>query len=146
MSGDEELQELTEELAELEAAAGSNKLNFGTPDAKKQEGMFKFFKEILHLPESWKVGNLKDEEIGKPTLSIRANLELAAYLKEEGWDKVADFFTTQADIVAAPTMGRKGFMAQLFVTQIRKDHKVASPTAKKKRWFGGGNQDETSQE
>lgn len=142
---DSELDELRAELDELEAMTGASKPSFGIPDPKKQEGMFKFFDKILHLPESWKVGNLKDEEIGRSTLSVRSNLELAAYLREEKWDQVAAFFTTQADIVAAPTMGRKGFMASLFVTQIRKDQSVKQPTAKKRSWFGGGNKDEVQE-
>lgn len=135
--GEEELEQLEEELAELESTSAEGKTSYGSPSPEKKDNMFKFFREVLNLKESWKVGNLKDEEIGKSKLGVRSYLELARYAKAEGLDHVSDYFIDKADIVAAPTMGRKGFMAQLFVTQIRKEQKVKSQEQKKKSWFGG---------
>ncbi len=139
MDEEEVLRELESELEELEQEQGSK--GYGSPTPEKKDNMFKFFREVLTLKESWKVANLKDEEIGRSELSIRASLDMASYLKEEGWDQVSDFFIRQAEIVAEPTMGRKGFMAQLFVTQIRKDQKLKEPQIKKKGLFGGGKND-----
>ena len=146
--GEEELAELERELEELEASSGeSEKQSYGSPSPEKKDNMFKFFREVLNLKESWKVANLKDEEIGKSKLGVRAYLELAAYAAAEDLDLVSAYFKDKADIVAAPTMGRKGFMAQLFVTQIRKEQKVKSPEQKKKNWFGaGGNKDESTEQ
>ncbi len=145
--GEEELEALEEELERLESVEGTEKSSYGSPSPEKKDNMFKFFREVLNLKESWKVGNLKDEEIGKSRLGVRAYLELSAYAEAEGQDLISEYFTKKADIVAAPTMGRKGFMAQLFVTQIRKDQKVKSPEQKKKSLFGfgGGKENESEQ-
>ncbi len=144
MSSEEEiLEQLEQELQELESS--SKQGGYGSPSKETKDNMFKFFREILKIEEPWKVGNLKDEEIGKQGLSIRSNLELASYFKAEGWGEVAKFFTTQAKIVAEPTMGRKGFMAQLFVTQIKKEQKINVPKIKKTGLFGGRNQDESQE-
>ncbi len=138
---DETLEELEEQLEELELESQSKgTTDYGSPKPKDKESMFKFFKFILSLPESWKVGNLKENEIGLSDLSIRSYLDLGLYAEAEGLDIVSLYFRNQARIVAEPTMGRKGFMPQLFVTNIRKEQKLKEPTQKKK-WFGG-NKDE----
>jgi len=143
-SQEEILAQLEEELEELEAGQSTSS-GYGSPTPEKKDNMFKFFKEMVNLKESWKVGNLNDTEIGQSGLSIRSNLDMANYLTAEGWDKVAEFFTRQAEIVAEPTLGRKGFMAKLFVTQIKKEQKLKEPTAKRKGLFGG-KKDEPSEE
>src|SRR3990167_7004892 len=112
---EEELAQLEAELKVLEEMS-SEKGVYGSPEPEKKDNMFKFFKYILALKEAWKVGNLKDEEIGKTIfLPVRSFLELARYQDAEGLDQVKDYFIDRAEIIAAPTMGRKGFMAQLFV-------------------------------
>lgn len=140
-NAEEELTQLEEELKALEELEETGGKSYGSPTPEKKDNMFKFFREVLTLKESWKVGNLKDEEIGKSRLGVRSYLELAQYAEAENLDLVATYFTGKADIVSAPTMGRKGFMAQLFVTQIKKEQTIKEPSTKKKLWFGG-NKDE----
>lgn len=143
---EDDLAQLEAELKELEGMSKGSS-DYGSPKPEEKENMFKFFKEILNLPASWKVGNLKDEEIGKIELTVRSNLSLAQYARAEGLDLVSDYFENEADIVAAPTMGRKGFMAQLFVTQIRREQKMSAPQPQKRSWFGGGgNKNVTTEE
>lgn len=142
----EELKQLESELEELDKSIGKSSEDYGSPKPQDKDSMFKFFREILKLPESWKVGNLKDDEIGKIRLSVRSFLRLATYAKAENLDIVEKYFMTQADIVAAPTMGRKGFMAQLFVTQIKKEQKMKSPEQRKKGWFSRRTENEEEQQ
>ena len=144
--GEEELELLEAELAELESLEESGKQSYGSPSPEKKESIFKFFEKVLNFKESWKVGNLKDEEIGKSRLGVRSYLELAAYAEAEKQFLVSAYFTKKADIVAAPTLGRKGFFLQTAVTQIRKEQKLKSPEQKKKSWFGGGGKKDESAE
>lgn len=143
--GDEELEQLEAELEELESSSeSSGKTGYGSPSPEKKDNMFRFFKDMINLKESWKVGNLKEEEIGKSRLGVRSYLELSRYADAEGLDLVKSYFYDKADIVAAPTMGRKGFFMQIAVTQIRKEQKIKSPEQTKKGlFFGGGKKDET---
>jgi len=144
--GEEELEALEEELERLESVEGTEKSSYGSPSPEKKDNMFKFFREVLNLKESWKVGNLKDEEIGKSRLGVRAYLELARYAKAEELDLISEYFTDKADIVAAPTLGRKGFFLQTAVTQIKKEQKLKESSQKKKSFlFGGGKKDESEQ-
>ena len=148
MTNEEEqtLEQLEEELEELESLSKDEKSSYGSPTPEKKDGIFKFFKEVLNFKESWKVGNLKDEEIGKSRLGVRSYLELAAYAKAEKQDLVSDYFTDKANIVAAPTLGRKGFFLQTAVTQIKKEQKIKEPSQKKKGlFFGGGKTNESTE-
>lgn len=140
----EEIEQLERELADLEEkASGTTDLSsiYGSPTPEKKDNQFKFFKYVIDLPESWKVGNLKEEEIGRSSLSVKSNLELAQYADAEGLDLVGKYFTGQANIIASVSMGRKGFMAQLFVTQIKKDGKINTTDQKKRGFFSGGKTD-----
>ena len=141
--GNETLEDLQEELEALETLSESGKASYGSPTPEKKDSIFKFFKEILTHKETWKVGNLKDEEIGKLRLGVRAYLELSAYAEAEKMELVAEYFTSKANIVAAPTLGRKGFFLQTAVTQIKKEQKLKEPSLKKKPFWFGGNKNET---
>ena len=133
---DDELEQLKKEAEELGIDISSDS-SYGSPTQEKKEGLFKFFKWVLQLKESWKVGNLLNSEIGQSKLSIRSNLELAQYSKAEKLDIVSEYFTERANIIASSSMGRKGFMPQLFVSQIKKEQKIKGPEPEKKKWFSG---------
>ena len=141
---DEELEQLEAELKALEAVDTSGKSSYGSPDPEKKENIIKFFREVLSSKESWKVGNLKDEEIGKSRLGVRAYLELAAYAEAEQQDLISKYFIQKANIVSEPTLGRKGFFLQTVVTQIKKDQTIKTPQ-KKKSFLFGGKQDEPTE-
>lgn len=121
---DEELEELRQELEETPS--------YGSPAPEKKDTIFKFFREILHTKDSKKVGNLTDVEIN----NMRIYLNLANYGDVEGLNRVSNYLRGKAEIIAATSMGRKGFLAQLFVTQIKKEQKIQRPlTEEKKKWF-----------
>lgn len=132
---DNELKELEEQLKQLESGSKTSDFSSDSPMKEIKDNIFKFFREILQLKESWKVGNLKDSEIGLTRLSIRSYLELAQYASAEGLDIVSDYFTERAEITASTSMGRKGFLPQLFVTQIKREQKLQEQPKEKTGWF-----------
>ncbi len=133
---EEELKQLEEQLRQLENTDNSDISSYGSPSPEKKENIFKFFKEILSFPETWKVGNLKDTEIGDFRYSIRKSLRMSRYAKAEGLNRVSDYLNSEAVDVAAVSMGRKGFLPQLFVTQIKREQKLQEPKNIKKGLFG----------
>lgn len=140
---DEQLEELEEEAKALGIDLDKLDSDYGSPKPEKKENIFKFFKWLLQFKDSWKVGNLKDSEIGQSKLTIRGNLELAQYSRAEGLTIVADYFTGRADIIAATSMGRKGFMATLSQTTIKREQKMKEPSEKKKGFFSRSKEEET---
>jgi hypothetical protein len=109
--------------------------SFYRPEPISKDSIFKFFRQILSSDDSTKTSNLTNEEIGRLLLSVRSYKELGVMCKSMGnWDKVADYMNQKAEIISSTSMGRKGFLAQLFVTQIKKEQKLQAPV-EKKGWF-----------
>lgn len=142
---DDELEKLKAEAEalgidtdDLETLSG----DYGSPKPDKKDNIFRFFREVLKFPESWKVGNLLNSEIGQSRLTVRSYLEIARYAEQEGLDIVSQYFVDRADIVSSTSMGRKGFLAQLFVTQIKKEQKLKEPRKEKKGWFKKSEEEE----
>ena len=126
----DELQELGSKLD------GGSSPSYGAPKQISKDTIFKFFKEILISTDSRKTGNLKENELGQMSLPVRGYLSVASYAKAEGLERVASYLIEQAEITSSTSMSRKGFLAQLFVTQIKKEQKLKEPKFKK-TLFGG---------
>lgn len=125
---EEELKRMEEELKELESNT------YGSPEPKAKENIFKFFKEILFLKDTTRIGNLSNVEIGGTKLGSRHFKEIGLYAELEGLDKVANYLYARSEILTSTSMSKKGFWPKLFVTQIKKEQKVV-PKEEKKGWF-----------
>ena len=126
---EEELKRLEEELKKLEEPT-----SYGFPEAEKKENIFKFFKEILSLKDTTRIGNLGSSELGTTKLGTRHFKEVGLFADVMGLDKVALYLNNRAEILSSTSMSRKGFWAKLFVTQIKKEQKI-EPKEVKKGWF-----------
>jgi len=135
---DNEIQKIEEEIKKLEGSDQS----YGSPQAPYKDSIFKFFREVLSSVDSRKTGNLKDEELGKSKIGVRHLLEVSNYARTEKLDRVADYLEYKAQNILATSDSRKGFLAQLFVTQIKKEQKVKDTSTTKKSFFGKPKEDE----
>jgi len=81
-----------------------------------------------------KFGNLNSVELGKPSVSVRDQSEIACYLEAEGLDKLADYFRTKSEITLSSSLSKNGKLIDNIVTQIKKEQKeTREPTAEVKR-------------
>jgi len=110
--------------------------DYGYPKAPEKDNLYKFFREVLKSQKSHKVANFSEAEMGVMKLPVRGYMEIAAYARAEGLSEVAKYLDEKAEILAATSMGRKGFWAQLLVTQIKKEQKVPIGLPQKKNWLG----------
>jgi len=136
----------TEEFMEAQASAVVSKLaeaqdGYGYPEAPVKDSVFRFFRELLARKDSSKVANLTREELGKLRLTVRAYQDIANYADAEGLDQVATYLKSKGEIMLSTSLGYKGFLPQLFVTQIKKDQKI-EPKVEKKGWFSKDNTSE----
>ena len=138
---DEELKKLEEDVKKLE----SIDTGYGSPEPERKDNLFKFFREILKIRDTTRVGNLTTSELGITRAGVRPYLEIASYAEAEGLDLVADYFRDKSDIITSSSMSKKGFWPQLFVTQIKAEKKVKEPTKKKKSWFAKKETEEESE-
>jgi|TARA_Y100000310_G_scaffold342241_1_gene444503 hypothetical protein len=130
----EEIQEIEEELDGLDQG-------YGSPEPPLKDNVYKFFREILEKEDSTRIGNLKTTELGQLPLGVRSYLEIGGFCDKVGLEKVAAYLKEKAMIVTSTSMSKDGFLAQLFVTQIKKEQKVDKPLEGKKPWFGGRKQE-----
>ena len=128
---DAELKQLEEELKKLE----DKDTAYGSPSAAVKESLFKFFNKILTIKDTTRIGNLTAPEIGLSRLSVRGNKSISLYAEVEGLDIVSEYFNDQANILTETSMSKKGFWAQLFVTNIKKEGKIRDKSSEKKKWF-----------
>jgi len=137
MENDDEYNDMEEaQLEQLEDATGG--VSYGYPKPASKESVYKFFRHILDKEDSSKIGNLSSTELGQPLVSVRGLQNVALYADIEGWDKVSNYLKAEAEIILATSLSKKGFLPQLFVTQIKKDQKMkSSEEAQKKTWWGG---------
>lgn len=123
----EQMEELAEEMEKL----GGDGKEYGYPKAPPKESIFRFFRHILGLTDSSKVGNLDKDELGNLKLSVRDYLDIANYAEAENLDQVTAYLRSKAETVLSTSMSKKGFLSQLFVTQIKKEQKLSKPEVKK---------------
>ncbi len=126
----DEIKELEEELKKLE----DKDTSYGSPKAPEKDSQFKFFRDILRIKDTTRIGNLTAQELGLSKLGVRHYQELALYSEAEDLKDVSKYFMSRSQIITSTSMSKKGFWAQLFVTQI-KSEKKSKPIEVKKGWF-----------
>jgi len=126
---DEEIEKLEEELKKLE----DKDTSYGSPKPQDKDNLFKFFRHILTVKDTTRIGNLSTMEIGMGRLSVRGNKSIALYAGAEGLDLVKDYFNDLSNILTESSMSKKGFWAQLFVTNIKKEQRLKEKSSEKKK-------------
>lgn len=107
-----------------------------------RDNQFKFYRELLNIGDSRKIGNVTAEELGHMNLSLRGALKVANLAKTLGLTETERFYKEEAEIMASTSMSRKATFLNLIFTQIKKTVTGSSEKAAKKGWFnlgkGGG--------
>ena len=131
----QDLSQLSDEELE-ELLIGDSSGGYGYPKPIPKDTIFRFFRQLLRLTDNKKVGNLSAAELGNLGMTVRGYLDVANYCKTEGLDTVAEYFNNKAEIVLQTSLSKKGFLPQLFVTQVRKEQKIKTQNLQEKKgWF-----------
>lgn len=133
---DEEIKKLEEELKNIESSGMSG---LSSPTPEKKDSTLILFRELIKSDNSSKFGNLDAPELGKPSISVRDQQEIANYLDAEGLDQLGDYFKRKAEITLSTSLSKKAKLIDNIVTQIKKEQKVSATSEKeKRRLFGFG--------
>jgi hypothetical protein len=112
--------------------------------AQEKSNIHSFFTKVIQNISTIKTGNVSDEELGNPLLTIRGLKELELFCKDiladDSW---ADYFKEMAEIQTATSLSKEGFLMKLSVTN-KKELADVTPKSKKKNsgWFRKGNKSE----
>ena len=117
---------------------------------EQSSGVHSFLTSVVRTDDTTKLGNLKEEEIGTPRISLRGLKELQLFSKEIAEENEwADYFGKLAEIQTSTSLSERALLSRLAVTQ-KKELADMSPqqTAKKKNsgWFKSKNKQDPNQQ
>lgn len=108
------------------------------PGMKKKDDVFSLFKRVWKAPDSSKIANLSNQELGMLPMDVRNNKNLALLSITFGHEDLAEFFMNRAEITLATSMAKKGWFTELFVSQKKFTAKSSSQTTnlpeQKSKW------------
>lgn len=106
---------------------------------EQSSGVHSFLTSVVRTDDTTKLGNLKEEEIGTPRISLRGLKELKLFSKEIAEENEwADYFDKLAEIQTSTSLSEKALLSRLAVTQKKELADMSpTPTTKKKNsgWF-----------
>lgn len=119
------------------------------PERKKQDSLYNLFQKVWKAPDSSKVANLTNVELGSPIINVRDAQYLALLADTFKHPRFGMFFRKAGEITLATSASKKGWFTELFVSQKKfTSRSVGSSgggyssgsSGKKKKWtlFGGG--------
>ena len=108
------------------------------PDQKKKDDLFTLFHKVWKTPDSSKVANLSNQELGMLPMDVRNNLNMALLGKTLNLSGFAKFFEGRAEIICSTSASKKGWFTELFISQKKFTSKASSQTMnlpeKKSKW------------
>ena len=87
------------------------------PRPKKSESLYSLFQDVLATDDSSKVAFIDGSELGSLNISVRDCQRIAFIAQTLGHPVFANFFAQQAEIILSTSCSKKGWFAELFVTQ-----------------------------
>lgn len=129
------MDEEIKEYSKMEAEADEVK-EFYRRLGLNEDGIDKFFLEIIRTENNNKIGNLTDDELGMPLLPVRTLLELERDCEGiESLSALKTEFKSQANAILGTSLTREGFLIKARITQKKE---LLDNQKKKKRtgWFG----------
>jgi len=96
-----------------------------------------FLNAVATATDTIKVGNLKEEEVGIPKLSVRTLKELELYSKEVACDDDwASYFNKRAEILTSTSLSKEAKLLDLsVVNRVETANTTKQPRRENKSWF-----------
>lgn len=127
-----------EEYEDMYTPVFEDEMNYGGyPKPEEKNNIFTFFKKIISMPNTTRVANLNNEELGLAKVPVRTLLNLSLYCEEVGLSGLGSYFKKESLILSDTSLGREGFIPKLAVTSKREMEartKLFSDK-QKKTWF-----------
>ena len=130
----DEIEQLKQEASELGIDINSNQEEWTPPNPEVKDNIYKFFRDVLKEKDSTRIGNLKDDELGRAKKSVRALNNISEYANIEGLPLVSDYIKNKSLNITSTSMSRKGWFMSLTVTQIKREHKSNASTQQPKKF------------
>lgn len=104
--------------------------------SQEKANVHTFFTKIIQHPSTIRIGNVSEEELGNPQLTIRGLKELELFCRDiEESDLWADYFKEMAEITTETSLSKEGFLIRQSQTS---KNELADTTPRRKinkGWF-----------
>ena len=132
---------MDEQSDDIEAAEWAD-----IPQRRKLESLYTLFQKVLKSPDSTKLANLNNQELGRQALmTVRDAQYLALLGGTLKHKRFAKFFKDAGEITLATSASKKGWQQELFISQKKSTQRASgmfgtNTSDQKKKWslFGGG--------
>jgi hypothetical protein len=127
---EEEIEEGTVETVEAQSDAREDAelpetSNYGSPDEVTQHNVYTFLnRAIFDTPETFKVGNLKQPELGQPQIPVRVWLNIALSFETRGSELLNKYCRAKANILTDTSLSRDATALKIAVTQKKEVTRV----------------------
>ncbi len=112
--------------------------------AQEKANVHSFFTKIIQNPETTRIGNVTEDELGSPQITIRGLKELEVFSKDIETDSLwAGYFSSMAEATTSTSLSKEGFLIRQSQTQKKE---LADTTPKRKAnkgWFRKGQSEST---
>jgi hypothetical protein len=104
--------------------------------AQEKSNLHSFFTKVIQNPDTTKTGNVSEEELGNPQISIRGLKELELFCRDiEKNNLWADYFKNMSEIQTSSSLSKEGFLLKLSVTSKKELADVTTKRKKNTGWF-----------
>ena len=108
------------------------------PVSRDKDSVFTFFKQLLHLSRTTRVGNVNPKsELGMLQFSVRTNEYLALVGKTLGDHDFEKFWVDQSEIITSTSMAKDGWLTTLPISQKRFASRTVRPIRTEGKGFLG---------
>jgi hypothetical protein len=110
------------------------------PYKHKPDSLYTLFQKVWKTPDSSKIGNLNNVELGKATMNVRDCQHLAMLSSYLHHPKFAAYFKGYSEITLSTSMAKKGWFVELFVSQKKftaRSAAIQNASPQKKSWIFG---------
>lgn len=141
---EKDIDDMTDEeiVAEIQRLEKDSTASGDFPKSPEKDSTLKLFRDLIKDDDSKKVTHLDSAEL----IRTRGYLDIALYAETEGLLPVSAYLESKAENIFATGMSKKGFFAQLLVTQIKKEQKIPVKKPEKKGWLFNRKKEQESEE
>jgi len=128
---------MEDQTIEDQLAAELDKLGVTASQEEEKHNTHRFLHDVATAEDTLKLGNLKEEEVGIPTLSVRTLKELQLYSEEIAGEKEwGGYFDKRAEILTSTSLSKDAKLIDLAVIKRSEVANVSKPRRKEsKSWF-----------
>ena len=118
-----------------------------TPNTEEKQNAHTFLNKVAQTKDTTKVGNVNNDELGMPQLTVRANKEIALLCTDIlRNDYFAAHFSGMSEITTATSLSRNAKLIELAVSQRREfADATKQPQKENSGWFKKKSPEQTEQ-